>query len=497
MPRRLDRSRSCLMGVFFSLFCHGMIIEAQSAEPWSPTPSDPAQSVSIEGILKSDATGHLSLVSPQHPSVEIGDPSFAWRAQVLKNLKVVANVEPPVNGLTAVVNNVRLEAVARWSQFGRSHLTSTKALLDLNNSLSELDSTMQRLVSPSEPFGPGDRAELLRRTNSVRRDVVSAFMEISPSQTAERELLIDEYTSVRDTGKALYGPDNQYYPLAYPAIYQNSQGTVALVRTITSEPFCSGLVIGKSTVLTASHCLTNPQTVPKDIEVWLNYENTLDRHELPRRVFQVTGVLARGEKGFEPDGPPLDFVLLTVAPSGGNELGDFVALDCLSMKPVDLEDPIYVVGHPLGYPRTIADNAFVLFPFEVSASTLAELELSVEGEFKNDPQKDQRLKDLRNSYRSVHRADGSIVYQNYSVRWHRQPTIGADCETFHGDSGAPAFSRRSHLVVGILYDGEPDIAHRYHPGWGYHESIIPITRIVDQLDQAHPDWRTSVGACIK
>ena len=64
----------------------------------------------------------------------------------------------------------------------------------------------------------------------------------------------------------------------------------------------------------------------------------------------------------------------------------------------------------------------------------------------------------------------------------KMPTIGANCDTFHGNSGSGAFLKRTQRVVGILIGGQPDV-DRLRSGWARHEAILPIGPILDEIRQ--------------
>ena len=90
---------------------------------------------------------------------------------------------------------------------------------------------------------------------------------------------------------------------------------------------------------------------------------------------------------------------------------------------------------------------------------------------------------------------GDEVFEHFSLRWGLQPTIGANSDTYHGNSGSPVYSRRSHEVVGIFTEGEPDVAAPFQAGWRRHEAAIPVTVIVQQLDRLAAAWRKAPGLC--
>jgi len=83
------------------------------------------------------------------------------------------------------------------------------------------------------------------------------------------------------------------------------------------------------------------------------------------------------------------------------------------------------------------------------------------------------------------------------VRFSSQPTIGADCDTYRGNSGSPAYNRRINSVIGVLFDGQEDLGQPWRPGWRAHEAILPISKIVSQIESVMPEWDAAgSGVCI-
>jgi hypothetical protein len=192
-----------------------------------------------------------------------------------------------------------------------------------------------------------------------------------------------------------------------------------------------------------------------------------------------------------------DFAVLEVGVDtpDGNHAGDLYPVQCLSLSRVKRDDPLYLIGHPLGDPRTVHDNTFVYFPFRVTELEFTELEMAVRSEFLGSDDELMRLGEFRDSYQQRN-LGGQTVYENFSLRWQLQPTIGVDSDTFHGNSGSPTYSRKTHRVVGILFDGEDDLDNPWQVGWRAHEAVLPIEAVVDRLDAVHPQWRNWQGVCI-
>lgn len=472
---------------------------AHGAEPEGTERTAP--STEIVGVLKTHPHGETAVAPASAKGGVIHIQAGDMKTEALDNLPVVLSVSPATADRAPAVSAIRLQPVAEWDRL--THLLignpNAESLQAVSQAVESLREATQLAVGESSQLHSSDVTEMLReRTQALRENLITTFMNLRPDQQAERRTVIETYAKNQVLGKAFYDAhDNQYFPSVYSRIYDNSQAGVAVARRDTGRAFCSGVLISPSAILTAQHCLDQLDLPLSALDIWINYESGLDDQPLKKHVYHVMKQIAYGRRDYDPDGPDLDFALLEIGPeSDGTRAGDHWHPDCLSTSRVLADDPLYVVGHPQGRPRTVADNAFVLFPFEVGPRQYAELEVGIEAEFKDDPQKSARLKEFSDSYRSFTLPDGSKVYRNYSVLWEKQPTIGADSDTFHGNSGSPVFNRRNNLIVGILHDGQPDLSTPYRAGWHAHEAIVPITRIIEQLDKGLPSWRQQLGVCI-
>jgi hypothetical protein len=323
--------------------------------------------------------------------------------------------------------------------------------------------------------------------------VLDAYAALDPSLRIEGRALVDQFLELRATNKrnkAHYGRDDRHPPAAYDRIYRNSRSALALIGVGMSESFCSGVLVGNALALTNQHCIKG---LISTMRVQFNYEIDLAGNPLQRRTFPVASVLVQGKDL----NPKLDFALLEIgADAQGTLPGAEFPPQCLSTTPLERDAPVYLVGHPLGQPRTVHDNAFVYFPFRVTPEQRTELEMLVRAEFPDAVAEQDQLDAFRASYRSAN-AQGQAVFEHYSTQFGGQPTIGADSDTYEGNSGSPAFSRRTHNVIGLLFAGEADIDEPWNPGWRSHEAIIPIEVVISQLDVVKPGWRdVGSGVCV-
>ena len=302
---------------------------------------------------------------------------------------------------------------------------------------------------------------------------------------------------MRRLSKSLYGldHDDRYPPQAYQRIYANSRGAFALRARQEDKPRCSAVLIGERLALTNNHCIL--EETADEFEALFDYEEDLDGNQLARQAFPVTAIRLSDED----ERGNLDFVLLELGTNAdGVPPGKTYPVQCLSMTRVKRDDPLYVIGYPLGEPRTVHDNSFVYFPFRVTPDEYISMKLLVSAEFESIEAEDQsyregKLKEFVDSYQ-LREGAGDPYYEYISVRFDRQPTIGADSDTYRGNSGSPVYHRRSHAVIGLLFDGQEDLSEPWAAGWRAHKAVLPIVKVIEQLDIAAPAWRAAPGVCV-
>ncbi len=435
-----------------------------------------------------DGNLHLVPAAKANIAVVVSNPNDI--AQTALGLPLKVEVEP-VSAEAIKIKSVSLEAVVDWSKQKRN--LPEKQFSDLHEAFGELDKVQKAAFTPDETRT--GLVQVAEAAKVVEREIVKAYMGLKPRQKQERRTLIRTFRSIRQADKAIYERDNRYPPESYQRIYKNSRGAVAIGR-VNQNAFCSGVLVTEDIILTAKHCVEGKRA--DQLEVLFDYELDLLHQALPVDRYLVAEVVKTGSDNTAAGDLKLDFALVRVKPNDkGERPGTKWPIQCLSMQAVQLDDPLYVIGHPLGYPRTVHDNAFVYFPFQANEDKMSELRLLVEAELAEDPSRESRLKEFIDSYRKRKLPDGSTVYELYSLRWTGQPSIGADSDTFHGNSGSPAFDRRSHDVIGILFAGESDVETPYKPGWKAHEAILPAPVVMERLDRVLPEWKKFVGVCIK
>lgn len=423
-------------------------------------------------------------------SVKVSNADYL--GQQVRQMPVQAVVsEGP--GDSVQLENVELQATKRWND--RSPAWRAR--------YGNVDVAQKRMSTAAETALSADATEsdlkrLKQTVDDAEQQVVKAYQALPPTQRQEQRALVEQHAELRRLNKSLYGldRDDRYPPQAYERIYANSRGAFALRVKGQDKPRCSAVLIGEKLALTNNHCIL--EEAPDELEAVFDYEDDLAGRHMANKVFPLSDIklTAEDERG------NLDFVLLELGANADGALpGKVYPVQCLSMKPVRRDDPLYVVGFPLGEPRTVHDNAFVYFPFRVTPEEYAEIKMLVSAEFDSIEAeelsyREGKLKEFTDSYQL--RENGSQPYYEYiSMRFDQQPTIGADSDTYHGNSGSPVYNRRTHAVIGLLFDGQEDLTEPWAAGWRAHEAVLPITQVVERLDSAAPTWRQDPRVCVQ
>jgi len=439
--------------------------------------------------------GDKAVLQTADGAVRVANPNVI--AQQVRQMPVQAVVSDAAGGApgdaaggAVHVQDVQLQASKKWNDRTSAWRAKYRRL---DAAQRRLDAVAERALAPEAT--DVDLRQLKQATDAAQQQVVAAYKTLPESDRAEQRVLVEQHAELRRLEKSLYGRDDRYPPQTYERIYANSRGAFALRAKREDKPRCSAVLIGERLALTNNHCIL--EEAPDEFEAVFDYEDDLAGNRMPRKAFPVADIRftdedARGK---------LDFALLELGANADGALpGAQYPVQCLSQAPVRRDEPLYVVGYPLGEPRTVHDNTFVYFPFRLSGDEYVELKLLVRAEFdsleaEELSYREGKLKEFTDSYRL--REDGDEPYYEYiSVRFGEQPTIGVDSDTYRGNSGSPVYHRRSHAVVGLLFDGQEDLSQPWAPGWRSHEAVLPIAEIVERLDAAEPAWRSDPRVCV-
>ena len=328
--------------------------------------------------------------------------------------------------------------------------------------------------------------------------MVQAYKTLGASQRSEQRELVEQHAELRRLNKSLYGfdHDDRYPPQAYERIYANSRGAFALRARQEDKPRCSAVLISEKLALTNNHCIL--EEAPDEFEAVFDYEDDLAGNHMPSKAFPITDIKLTDED----ERGNLDFVLLELGANADGVLpGAAYPPQCLSLAHGAPRRS--AVRRRLSARRTAhgARQQLRVLPVPGHARTsTSTIKLLVSAEFDSVEAEDAsyregKLKEFVDSYQ-LREGDGEPYYEYISVRFDQQPTIGADSDTYRGNSGSPVYSRRSHAVIGLLFDGQEDLSEPWAAGWRAHEAVLPIAKVVERLDAAAPDWRGDPRVCV-
>lgn len=466
-------------------------VQAQTARAMSTAELNRSLSDRSEARLSTELTktsdGRV-LLKTSDGVIEVQAP--AGDASRFMNLQADVVVQDR-NDLGAVITEIRPRPSPVWENLS----TDQKARFPrVNLAQSRLKQVVGQVVNrPQEPVAQA----ALQAADNLEQSLVDAYAELPPEERKEQgRVLVDQHAELMRFEQDFFRTDHneRYPPQTYQRIYANTRGALALRIKGESQPLCSGVLVANHLALTNRHCVANVEA--GQLEVVFDYEEDLDGNPLSPRTFPVSGIKFRGGE------PYLDFSVLEIAADAAGVLpGQAYPPQCISTAGPKHKDAIYVVGFPLGRPLVVHDNTHVYFPFRITEKEYITIEISVREEFRPGPEEDQayldgKIKEFHDSYLKRTEAD-QTVFEYYSKRFDEQPTIGVDSDTYPGNSGSPAFHRRTHALVGLLFDGHRTTTEPWRPGWRTHEAVLPITKIIEAMDQQEPGWFDSQQICTR
>lgn len=470
------------------LLAGGWVAAAAQNGPPAASPAGRSVEATIQerpdGTLQLKPVGDGTTAIPLAPDQKL--PEAAKDAPV--------NVRVQLENGTARITGVTLPVLADWSN-AKANFAGSPDLVGAMDALKQASDRALHVEPASTPASPDEhvardetgRSDLTEELGKTEEQIIAEYLKLidqSPKDVVRRTQLVSMFVKTKRSNKALYGRPDYYASTSYLSMYNAAKSAVALAVADTQKAFCSGVLISRDLVLTARHCLT--EFLPAELQVWLGYESGGDVHA----AIMVKEKVAEGQ--VLEGGHHIDYAVLRLE----SDIGQFdkvATLQCLSEARLRRDNPVYVVGFPEGNPKTIHDNAWVLFPFAATETDYARLLMLVEAEFRDSPKREQFVEQFRKSYRL---SPGDRMYQNYSARFGNQPILAVDADTFHGNSGSPAFDRQTHALVGVVVAGEEDSRDPWTPGWRRHEAIVPASQIIGDL-QRFPEVRQAITICPK
>lgn len=302
--------------------------------------------------------------------------------------------------------------------------------------------------------------------------------------------------------KRFYRLNDNYRPEIYDMISQLCASAVAIGRIGSDVPLGSGVLIAPNLVLTCRHNINQNAAASfetSEYDIWFDYEERVRLAALNVVKYDCREVYRSRT---------LDFSLLEIRPQHGPDLVTRQPV-AISVTRVQRWTPIFLVGYPQGIRRIVHDGAWVLFPYQLlSNQERGEIQTEIASEFVDWTAAGEveakteigvmKAGEFMDDHYGAFQNGDAVSYGN---RIEGQPAIGAECDTFRGDSGAPAILRETGKLIGILYKGADDIPGQTAAtsvrkpsifgtaGAKTHEFILPITAVIEDLNKEFPNWR--------
>lgn len=239
--------------------------------------------------------------------------------------------------------------------------------------------------------------------------------------------------------------------------------------------------------MTAGHCL-RPFSSYDQIRIWAtNPDGVL-------RVIDAWPFDGHGKSNSD----PIDYAFLRIAANArGNSPVTETDELCLLGDPADFQTPVLVIARKGSDPVKVHDHAYVWFPFSASDETMKTMRKEVllrtdrvgTEWFPDSPEKkrdyvDRYLQAFDDAYLRV-----DTHYEYHAGRGEfsgvKRPLFGMDTDTFHGNSGAPVFSRTEDYpeicIVGVFAGGALDGAPVTEAHFQEHEFATPLSEIIADL----------------
>jgi len=438
------------------------------------------------------------------------------------------NVALKKDGKTVEIKSVSIKSVGRWrlSYAAVVDTTKTPQLKALADKVQELNATV--LPNLKGRIDDQNVAAVMSKYKETRnllesiyssvkddRDVLGAMLELKRQLEAEQlaffhNKLVSEdangaaHRYLQDASiveKRFYRLNDNYRPEIYDMIRRECASSVGIVRIGTDNPLGSGVLIAKNLVLTCRHNIreNTARSYPtSEYVVWFNFEERRWPPEIKTVVYDCFEVYRS---------KTLDFSLLEIKPQHDPVSPEPSPIP-ISMARVERWTPIFLVGHPQGIRRIVHDGAWVLFPYKLmSNQERGELESEIAEDFVDWSAAGEvtektewgllQAQEFTEDCYGPRKNDSAVEYHYMKGD---QPSMGAECDTFKGDSGAPAILRDTGNLAGILYKGLDDIPGQTaaasarkptvstKPGVKDHEVILPISVIVEDMRRSFPRY---------
>lgn len=150
----------------------------------------------------------------------------------------------------------------------------------------------------------------------------------------------------------------------------------------------------------------------------------------------------------------------------------------LTTRVANLDEGVYVVGHPNQQPKRVADYGAVRYPHRVTRHGLNVLRARL-----TDPT------EVATFDAAYHSCEPTwYCYLSSRSRWNagastnaEWPTLGFVANTYPGNSGSPVYYVSDHTVAGLLFGGRTDYLAAGGNSFLRHEGAVPSPVIVEWL----------------
>jgi V8-like Glu-specific endopeptidase len=452
-------------------------------------------------------------------NVESGNGTFVTDSGVQLALENLNNLGTNSSAFPAIITVSGAGRAPEISNTTFKYITELDHVikdLPTGPSRDRLESLRTSLISQTPLWVASDSLKELKNasvtTSSAAEELVNVFSSMSPDdQRKNLPILGPSFLELRKVArisaqKTVYGYDDQFQPLTYKQIFERSASVGSL--KFDDEQVGSCFLFEKDRILTCMHCLQDGDKRMRDVaEFTVTFERDTEEKK-ESRTFPVTKPILIGPKGQIGSlcVPALDFAVLEL---GRDKAGKTVEEEGweplpISKTRVERDAAVCVIGFPGLAPKMVADNSHIFIPYDTTNQAHDAYRLQLAGEMEqqrrdadnlaNSGEKAEALRHVQRLRDQLStRFDGSFVEitsPGNESRWlftsqflmaSAHPAFALDSDTFHGDSGAPVFLRKTGKVIGLFFRGYFDV-NVAKVSWESHEEGIPISVILDAYE---------------
>lgn len=364
------------------------------------------------------------------------------------------------------------DAGSAWTHYWKNSSGTGKAFQNQGvlraamDAATRVDSRYKAIGSVPDGHVDDEIHQLVRELKDfVNTTYAAASVASTPEQRDALIAAAAEGQSLFQPGGRLMSYEGGYRrpPRYYRSVGAEAGATVAILRS--DAAIGSGFLVTPGWILTNRHVISGIPDYKDSVTIGFDYEEP-DGGHTPR-----CGVT---DLRMPANNSALDVAALNVkCPAGFPPTWQGRVLE-FSTREAVIGDPVYVVGHPFGGYKQVADNAFVRFPSRFSGESHQGTRTTVVG---------TRALDWYDRFYQPC-GPGMWCYFTPPDRWGAVgttpniPTLGFDSNTGPGSSGSPVLFVSDNKVAGLYFGGAGDYSS--NGGWSFerHEGAIPSSAIV-------------------